>query len=325
MAKTLPFFAIFLCIGSAALGEVTAEIRLPDGSRLDEPAEVMVGTQLSIVVSSDVDVVRHIELFLEDANSDYAVLYGRDFNENPEDPDNPHHDTYEGSYFPAAGMYAGVLDWEETGIDGLLLMTGEIFIVKDDWFVVDYNVIDTGNCKVVFNVYDPNGPYVDPDTGLPLPGVEPDPILVEHRHIEFIQVRTRDFNGDGYVDFGDYAVFGSYWRSTGYSDPNQCEGADLDSSGGIDVNDLMLFCGYWLEETDKRWYQGTVPSRDFNNDEDINLGDFAVLASYWRKTGYSDPNQCEGVDLNADGSIDENDLRLFTNYYWSDETFWWWQ
>jgi len=318
MTKKAPFFAIFLCMASAALGEVTVEIRLPDGSRLTEPAEVMVGTQLSIVVSSDVDEVRFVTLHIEDANSDYADLYGRDFNDNPE---GPYLYSYEGSCLPAAGKYAAVLDWEETGIDGFQLSTGSHYIARDDWFVVDYNVINTGDCEVVFNGYDPVWPEGDPETGDPPPGYEP--ILVEHRHIKFIHVRTRDFNGDGYVDFGDFAVFASYWCDTGYSDPNQCEGTDLDANGGIDVNDLMMFCGYWLEKTDKRWQPGPVPSRDFNNDGLVNLGDFAVFALYWRETGYSDPNQCEGTDLDADGSIDENDLRLFTDYLYG-ASHWWW-
>ncbi len=314
MTQKAPFFAIFLCmalcIGSAALGEVSAEIRLPDGSTLSEPAEVMVGTQLTIVVASDADEIWLGTLLLEDANSDYAVLYGRDFNDyNDNDPPYPGIlDSYEGSCLPAAGRYAYVRDLEETGIDGLQLFTGWYYIARDDWFVVDYNVINPGDCKVVFNGYDPSGQ---------------EPILVEHRHIEFTHVRTRDFNGDGYVDFGDFAVFASYWCDTGYSDPNQCDGTDLDANGNIDVNDLMLFSGYWLEETDKRWQPGPVPSRDFNNDGFVNLVDFAVFASYWRETGYSDPDQCEGTDLDADGSIDENDLRLFTDYLYG-ASYWWW-
>ena len=310
MTNKLPFFAIFLCMASAALGEVTARICLPDGSTLSEPAEVMVGTQLSIVVASDVDEIWLGDLLLEDANSDYAVLYGRDFNDyNDNDPEYPGIvNSYEGSCLPAAGKYAAVQDREETGIDGFQLFTGWYYIARDNWFVVDYNVINTGDCKVVFNGYDPS---------------ETQPILVEHRYIEFIHVRTRDFNGDAYVDFGDFAIFASYWRETGYSDPNQCEGTDLDANGNIDVNDLMMFAGYWLEETDKRWWPGPVRSRDFNDDGLVNLGDFAVMASYWRKTGYSDPNECEGTDLDADGVIDENDLRLLTNY-WNGASYWWW-
>lgn len=58
-----------------------------------------------------------------------------------------------------------------------------------------------------------------------------------------------------------------------------------------------------------------VPTRDFNNDTNVDFADFAVLASHWQETGCSDPNWCEGVDLNADGNVDCNDLTLFVDYW----------
>ena len=75
-----------------------------------------------------------------------------------------------------------------------------------------------------------------------------------NRYLEFTHVRTRDFNGNRIVDFGDFAIFSSYWLHTGYSDPSQCEGTDLDADGDIDFKDYSLFADYWLEYLDKRWW-----------------------------------------------------------------------
>ncbi len=42
----------------------------------------------------------------------------------------------------------------------------------------------------------------------------------------------------------------SHWQETGCSDPNGCEGTDLDSDGNVDIDDLALFVHYWLEKTE---------------------------------------------------------------------------
>ncbi|MHC4396535.1 MAG: dockerin type I domain-containing protein [Planctomycetota bacterium] len=232
--KKLIFLALFLGMTPAAFGEVTARTHLflPDGNAPPEPQEIMVGTQLSIIVASDVNEIWSGGLALSDANSNYAVLFGRDFNENSW----PEPYSYEGSRLPAAGVVASVFDWEEPGFDGFDLYTGLYNIEKGDWFVIDYNATDIGNCNVGFYEHIP---FEDPN-------------LIDY--LEFIHVRTRDFNNDTQVDFRDFAVFASYWRDTGYSDPNQCEGTDLDADGNVDVNDLKLFADYWCENTDKRWW-----------------------------------------------------------------------
>lgn len=144
--------------------------------------------------------------------------------------------SYKASCLPAAGVGADVYDWEESGIDGFDLYTGFSNIEADDWFIIDYTATEIGDCNAGF--YAHNRPYDNIPIG----------------HIEFTHVRTRDFNNDTQVDFGDFAIFASYWRAAGYSDPNQCQGTDLDADGGIDANDLILFADYWLEKTDKRWW-----------------------------------------------------------------------
>jgi hypothetical protein len=104
-------------------------------------------------------------------------------------------------------------------------------IEADDWFIIDYNATDIGDCNVGF--YKHNIPV----------GSE---LLY---YLEFSHVRTRDFDENTNVDSADFAILASYWQQTDCNDPNWCEGSDLDTSGTVDANDLRLFTDYWLEST----------------------------------------------------------------------------
>ncbi|MHC4742211.1 MAG: DUF2961 domain-containing protein [Planctomycetota bacterium] len=55
-----------------------------------------------------------------------------------------------------------------------------------------------------------------------------------------------DFNSDCDVDFRDFAGFASYWSDTDCSVPDWCGGADFDTSGRVDINDLAILLGCWL-------------------------------------------------------------------------------
>jgi hypothetical protein len=48
-----------------------------------------------------------------------------------------------------------------------------------------------------------------------------------------------DFNADYQIDFKDYAYLSNNWLSSGTG--------DLDNSGTVDINDLVIFASYWLE------------------------------------------------------------------------------
>ena len=58
-----------------------------------------------------------------------------------------------------------------------------------------------------------------------------------------------------------------------------------------------------------------VPTRDFNNDTKVDFRDYVILASYWQEANCNDPNWCEEIDLDINGSIDVNDLMLFYKYW----------
>ncbi len=224
--KKVTVLVLSLCMISAAFGEISANIRLPDGNTLPEPAEIMVGTTLSIVVDSNDTEYWSGALALMDANTNYAVLYGRDCDDA----------NCTNSYLPAAGWYALAEFWYESGVDGFNLYAGLIYSEVGDWFVIDYNAVEIGDCKVGFYTHDP--PMDD----------------IFNRYLEFTHVPTRDFNKNNIVDYGDLAIFASYWLHTGYSDPSQCEGTDLDADGDIDFYDYSMFAEYWFEELDKRWW-----------------------------------------------------------------------
>ncbi|MEE9370709.1 MAG: dockerin type I domain-containing protein [Sedimentisphaerales bacterium] len=215
---------------SIAIGEVSVRVCRADGNTCFEPddpyisfkyPDIMVGTELTIIVSSDTGGYWSGSLAITGEDVNYGVLSCRDFNEFT--------DECEGSRLPPAGTGARVHPWEELGVQGFDLY-GHSSAVPGDWFIIDYNALEIGDCNVGFYDHSISGDV---------------PIY----HLEFSHVRTRDFNGDTKVDFIDFAVLASYWGETDCIDPNWCEGADLDINGSVDSNDLALFVDYWLEKT----------------------------------------------------------------------------
>ena len=219
--RKLILLALFFSMVSVALGEVSARVCLADGNTPWEPQDIMVGTRLTIIVDSNVAEYWGGSLVIEDEHRNYGELSARGSEPN-----------YPGSCFEAAGFHAAVHDWEESGVDGFDLYTGYSDIEIGDWFIIDYNAINIGDCNVGF--YRHNIPF------------ENELIC----YLEFMHVRTRDFDKSTKVDFADFAVFTTYWRGPDCNDPNWCEGTDLDTDGTVDVNDLMLFSDYWLVRTE---------------------------------------------------------------------------
>ena len=212
---------LFFSMASVAMGEVSTRVCLADGNTPLEYQDIMVGTRLTIIVSSDANGLWNGGLFIKDPYRDYGVLWGRDYNSVTLD--------WEGSRFEAAGNGARVKDWQGNVMSGFDFY-GDSGAVVGDWFIIDYNAINIGDCNVGFYDY---------SVSLDIPIY----------NIEFTHVRTRDFNNDTKVDFGDFAILASYWQKAGCSDPNWCEGTDLNTNGSVDANDLMLFVDYWLEKT----------------------------------------------------------------------------
>jgi len=227
----LVLLVLFLSMVSVAIGDVSTRVCLSDGNTPLPPVDtnflyvypdIMVGTKLTIIVSSDTAEYWSGSLAITGEDVNYGVLSARDFNENTFD--------WEGSRFPAAGTGARVYTWGEMGIYGFDLY-GHSSAVAGDWFIIDYNATNIGDCNVGF--YDHSVSWDDPIY-----------------YLAFSHVRTRDFNKDTKVDFTDFEVFASHWWETDCSDPNWCAGTDLNIDGYVDANDLALFVDYWLERTE---------------------------------------------------------------------------
>ncbi len=231
--KKLTIMALFLGMASTAMGEVSTRVCLADSNtplELADPnipfvyRDIMVGTKLTIIVDSNIAEYWDGGLFITGTDRDYAVLSARDYNDTTLD--------WEGSRSEAAGDRAGVYDWQDDIRSGFDLY-GHKSAVAGDWFIIDYTATSIGNGNVGF--YDYSVP-----NGMDFPVYD----------LMFSHVPTRDFNNDARVDFADFAVLASHWQETGCSDPNWCEGTDLDTDGNVDCNDLTLFVDYWLESTE---------------------------------------------------------------------------
>ena len=216
-----------LAIAPAAYAEVSTKVCLTDGKtplELTDPCiplvyrPIMVGTHLTIIVSSDSsDIWSGGELTIWDANQNYGILSG-------------------GLKLPAAGDMASVDSVQQ--FEGVHDANGFVFLggydpSAGDWFIVDYNAIGLGTCSVIFYNWD------NWDFDWDNPSYE----------MSFTHVRTRDFNDDGIVDFSDFAKLGWNWQRTDCGEPGNCSGTDLDTDGDVDYIDLALFADFWLETT----------------------------------------------------------------------------
>jgi hypothetical protein len=264
--KKLLVLILTLVIVPMVAGAVWVEVREADGETPFDGRDIMVGTNLTLVVCSDSNDYWSGGLFIEDQNRALGTLEGRDYDPNRlmYDPNRSlnwitqYIEDWAGSHYEGAGELARVTAWEDSNMWGFDLYTSDINdsnFVAGDWFIIDYYADEVGDCNVGF--YDYSISWDDPNYC-----------------ISFFHIPTRDLNSDGKVNFIDFAIFALQWESTNCNDPNWCDGADLDLDGDVDYNDLGLFVEYWPWRSSH-----TDPGEDPNYPEDPNVTYSIVDAS----------------------------------------------
>jgi len=97
-----------------------------------------------------------------------------------------------------------------------------------------------------------------------------------------------DLNGDGFVDFVDWAMFSSAYLAD--------DGGDFDESGNTDIEDMTIFVDEWLLDKKHPF--------DFIRDRQINFLDYSFLANCWNEP-------C--ADLTYDELTDYEDLVIIAD------------
>ena len=226
--KKLLVLILALGIVPIATGQITLEVREADGETpFDCNDDIMVGSRLTIIVSSDCNDYWSGGLFIKGEDRALGTLAGRGLDPNARD--------YTDSHYEDTGDFAKVTGWKDSSIWGFDLYTfypvdgnsESNSTVAGGWFIIDYKAEEVGDCNVGF--YDYSISWDDPNYFL-----------------RFSHSPTRDLNFDEKVNFVDFATFASKWNATDRNDPNWCDGADLDRDSDVDYNDLGLFLDYWL-------------------------------------------------------------------------------
>ncbi|MHC4558419.1 MAG: hypothetical protein ACYS80_14065 [Planctomycetota bacterium] len=244
--------ALILALGIVpiAAAQITLNICEADGVTPFDGSDIMVGTKLTLIVSSDANDYWSGGLFIAGQDRALATLSARDSDPNIRD--------YTESHYAEAGNMARVTAWKDSDIWGFDLYGSDIDLwgsglygsdidaVAGDWFIIDYKAIGIGNPNVGF--YDYSISWNDPDS------------LITFHHVP-----TRDFNRDEKVDIPDYVTLAFYWLEENCSEPNWCGGADISREGWVDMEDFALFEKFWL------W--GVPPGEEPNYPEDPNYPD----------------------------------------------------
>ena len=203
MKKVIPF-VLFFGIASVAVGEVSTRICLADGNTPLEYQDIMVGTKLTIIVSSDTGGCWAGDLAIKEGDRDYGFLS-------------------EARSLEAAGELALFYPWNDDLHQGFCFQT-EDDAVAGDWFIVDYIATDVGDCDVGFYEWF----AMDPTYEIPFTHVRTrdfnNDITVDF--VDFAVLASywqvadcndpnwcegTDLDTDGNVDVNDLMLFTDYW------------------------------------------------------------------------------------------------------------------
>jgi hypothetical protein len=219
IVKKLLVLILALGVVPIATAQIALRVCEADGVTPFDGGDIMVGSKLTLIVSSDTGDYWSGGLFIRGQDRALGTLSARDSDPNTRD--------YTDSHYDNAGDMAKVTAWKDSDIWGFDLYGSDINAVAGDWFIIDYKAVGIGETNVGF--YDYSISWNDPN------------LLVTFHHVP-----TRDFNRDEIVGISDYVTLASYWLEENCSEPNWCGGTDISRDGWVDMVDFALFEKYWL-------------------------------------------------------------------------------
>jgi hypothetical protein len=115
-------------------------------------------------------------------------------------------------------------------------------------------------------------------------------------------VPNPNLNNDGRVDFADFGILATNWLQSGAG-----LAGDFDDNNTVDIEDLMVFSWYWLQEYSE-YQQCQNEGADLDSDGIIAFEDMAILAQNWLISG-------EGLagDFDDSNLVDYTDLVVLTD------------
>ena len=220
--RGLLVFAALLATAALSRAAIDVKVCDPTDLRLLGIEEVMLGTQVSLVVYSDANDLWSGGLFIHDAHRGTGVLAARD-SADPNDP------VGAASCLTAAGERAFVMPWNDSQMSGFDLYTDEFGRQAGHWFVLDYTPLAEGDC--VLHFYNHSQSFTEADPNL---------------QVALYNSPTRDWDDSGVVDLGDWVIFAAMWLRQDCAAPDWCGGTDLDKDGAVGLVDLLMFTDFWL-------------------------------------------------------------------------------
>jgi hypothetical protein len=221
------------------LADEVTPLPLADPNVPDVYRDIMVGTRLTIFVSSDIARNWEGKMWLSWEDEQQGIFSARGYSADSRN--------YEQSCLPAAGNQALVnMNFHDGGITIDLLTSWNA--TAGELFVLDYEGRAPGICNIgMFAIAARDEDIADIPTLWPgdPPPFQEDLIQV----LSFHHVPSRDYDQDRLVNFVDFAMLANRWRVVGVGDPNTVPQIDLNGDDWIDARDIALFSEYWLERT----------------------------------------------------------------------------
>ncbi len=236
----LILLSLLACPASATLSidmylsDANTPLLLRDPNTPHSYPDIMVGTRLCVIVSSDSRTGVDGSLSMSGADLEKAELVAgvcRGADQNCVGP-----------VLPAAGLKASVDmfyddDANELSFDFCAGVKG---IMPGPWFIWDYRATGVGSCSIRMTENSGGSEEEGPDGQTSITTT----VVLNH-------VASRDFNTDSVVNFKDFALLAQRWRIAPDLDPNGLNLAvDLDGNGHVTMPDLRRFNQFWLGRTD---------------------------------------------------------------------------